>query len=98
VIPDFLPEPLGGGSVDGMLSRRFLYIGFLEEYQRSLDTLAALLGKPPAAVGRENRAERDDERLSEASRERFRGRNAQAYAVCEAARRLFPTAGGERGG
>ena len=98
VIPDFLPEPIGSGSIDSLLSRRFLYIGFLEEYPRSLAALAALLGKPPAAIGRENNAERDAERLSEASRERFRESNLEAYAVCEAARRLFPAGDAERAG
>jgi hypothetical protein len=57
---DHLPQDLDLANCEAKLHERFVYIGLFEELERSVDNLAAVLGKPRLALPRTNVSEYDE--------------------------------------
>jgi len=84
----FMPCPVTFENYREVIDRYFLYIGFLEDYQQSLEKLRLLLGYKDLSLGHINPAPRD-ETLSEDLRADFMKVNKLTYAVYHYAREKF---------
>lgn len=65
-----LPQNLHLGNLDSQLRQRFVYVGIVEDLDRSVANLARVLGKPPVSVPQLNVSDYD-ERIPEHLREKF---------------------------
>ena len=76
----FLPSDLTMENYRQVLDERFVFLGIVEEMQRSVDILADTLGKPAATIGHVNKAPRNEE-VDPSAAEAYRRENALEFAV-----------------
>jgi hypothetical protein len=86
----FMPGEVTEGNYRDLIDRYFLFIGFVEEYEKSLDSLAGRLGFESRPAAHINRTQRNEE-LSRERREKFEGDNRLEYAVYRYALEKFGT-------
>jgi hypothetical protein len=78
----FLPADLTLENYREILSERFVFLGVVEEMQRSVDQLAHTLGKPVVEIGHVNRAPRTEE-VPPSAAERYKADNQLEFAAYE---------------
>lgn len=94
-IPNFFPPEMNFSNYKDILEERYIYIGLCEDLQRSVDSLAYLLGRAAVEIGHLNKSAWD-EVVSDDLQVRFREENELAYAIYEYAKANYAgTTGGE---
>jgi hypothetical protein len=85
----YMPSPVSFENCRSILDNKFVWIGFVENMQKSTDRLAGRLGFEPIQVDCINVSPRD-ELLSRSARKQFIEKNALAFEIYHTARKLFP--------
>lgn len=66
------PDDASEASISEYIESRFVFLGIMEDYQKSLDILAGILGKPKFELPRYNMTERDPYTLDDELVSRFK--------------------------
>lgn len=83
----FFPDRNEHMSIPDYIESKFIFIGVMEEYQKSLDILADILGKPRFMIPEYNVTERDPYTLDDQLLSRFRDAYALDYKIYDYAKK-----------